>query len=310
MGPGRRTPSRSEPRALVLGAAAGGGFPQWNCRCAVCALAWDGDPRVTPRTQSSVAVTGDNGSWALLNASPDLPQQIRANADLWPRGSLRDSPIGTVVITSADVDHVAGLLSLRERQPFRLVALAPVHADLRDNPVFGVLADGVVERVEARPGEPVETAGLTLELVPVPGKAPLYREGTDPAIGSEAGEATAVIARAGRTTLAYVPGCAALTPALLERLGTADILLFDGTLYSDEEMIAAGVGTKTGRRMGHLPIAGPGGSLERLRRLPARRKIYIHINNTNPILIAGSPERAAIEAAGFEAAFDGMEISL
>jgi pyrroloquinoline quinone biosynthesis protein B len=190
------------------------------------------------------------------------------------------------------------------------VALAPVHADLRDNPIFGVLADGVVDRVEARPGEPVETAGLTLELVPVPGKAPLYREGADPAIGSEAGEATAVIARAGRTTLAYVPGCAALTTALLERLGTADILLFDGTLYSDEEMIAAGVGTKTGRRMGHLPIAGPGGSLERLRGLPARRKIYIHINNTNPILVAGSAERAAIEAAGFEAAFDGMEIHL
>src|SRR5215213_4645303 len=259
IGPGRRTPSRSEPRALVLGAAAGGGFPQWNCRCAVCALAWDGDPRVTPRTQSSVAVTGDSGSWALLNASPDLPQQIRDNSALWPRGSLRDSPIGTVVLTSADVDHVAGLLSLRERQPFRLVALSPVHADLRDNPVFGVLADGVVERVEARPGEPVETAGLTLELVPVPGKAPLYREGTDPAIGSEAGEATAVIARAGR---------------------------------------------KTGRRMGHLPIAGPGGSLERLRGLPARRKIYIHINNTNPILVAGSAERATIEAAGFEAAFD------
>src|SRR5215216_2905573 len=212
IGPGRRTPSRSEPRALVLGAAAGGGFPQWNCRCPVCSLAWDGDPRVTPRTQSSVAVTGDGRSWVLLNASPDLPQQIRDTPQLWPRCALRQSPVGTIVLTSAEVDHVAGLLSLRERQPFRLSALGPVHAALGDNPIFGVLADGIVERVELRPEERIEAAGLELELFPVPGKAPLYREGPDPAIGSDAGEATAVIVRAARTTLAYVPGCAELTP--------------------------------------------------------------------------------------------------
>ena len=171
---------------------------------------------------------------------------------------------------------------------------------LRDNPIFGVLADGVVERVEARPGEPVETAGLTLELVPVPGKAPLYREGADPAIGSEAGEATAVIARARADDARLCAGLRRADAGLAERLGTADILLFDGTLWRDDEMIAAGVGTKTGRRMGHMPIAGPGGSLAAFAGLPARRKIFIHINNTNPILVADSPERAAVEAAGWE----------
>jgi pyrroloquinoline quinone biosynthesis protein B len=261
------------------------------------------------RTQSSLAASADGLAWVLLNASPDLPQQIRATPQLWPRGR-RHSPIAAVVLTSAEVDHVAGLLSLRERQALRLLALAPVHAALRDNPIFGVLADGVVERVELRPGEAVEVAGLRLELFAVPGKAPLYGEGQNCAIGSEAGETAAVMVLAGRTALAYVPGCAELTPALLDRLGGAEIVLFDGTLYSDAEMIEAGIGAKTGRRMGHLPISGPGGSLESLRALPARRKIYVHINNTNPILVAGSAERAAIEAAGFEAAVDGMEIRL
>jgi pyrroloquinoline quinone biosynthesis protein B len=246
----------------------------------------------------------------LLNASPDLPQQIRNAPALWPRGERRHSPIAAVVLTSAEVDHVAGLLSLRERQPFRLIALAPIHAALRDSPIFDVLADGVVERIEIRPGELVEFAGLTLELFAVAGKTPLYREGANPAIGGETGEATGVMLRAGRTALAYMPGCAALTPALLDRLAGAEVVLFDGTLYTDDEMIAAGVGTKTGRRMGHVPIAGPEGSLERLRALPASRKIYVHVNNTNPILIAGSTERLAVEAAGLEVAFDGMEIAL
>ncbi len=215
-----------------------------------------------------------------------------------------------MVLTNGDVDHVAGLLSLRESQHFRLLALAPVHAALRDSPIFGVLAAGIVERVEVGPGALIDVAGLQIELVPVPGKAPLYREGTDPALGSEAGETAAVVVKTSGTTLAYVPGCAALTPALLERLGHSDILLFDGTLYTDDEMIEAGVGTKTGRRMGHLPIAGPDGSLARLRTLPARRKVYIHINNTNPVLIDGSAEQAAVHAAGFEIGFDGMEIPL
>ena len=263
-----------------------------------------------PRTQSSVAVTGDGRSFVLLNASPDLPQQLRAAPDLWPRTGLRHSPIAAVVLTNGDVDHVAGLLSLRERQSFRLIALPPVLAALAENPIFAVLAEGVVERVEAMPGVPLAAAGLEIELFPVPGKAPLYREGSDPVIGAETGETTGVMVRggSGHGALAYVPGCADLTPALLDRLVEADILLFDGTLYTDDEMIAAGVGRKTGRRMGHVPISGAGGSLDRLKALPARKKVYIHINNTNPILVEGSAERATVESAGFEVAFDGLEI--
>jgi pyrroloquinoline quinone biosynthesis protein B len=305
---GRVAAKAAVSRALVLGAAAGGGFPQWNCRCPVCALAWAGDPRVSPRTQSSVAVTGDGRSWILLNASPDLPQQLRAAPDLWPREGLRHSPIAAVVLTNGDVDHVAGLLSLRERQGFRLAALPPVLSVLEENPIFSVLADRVVERVEARPGEPLGIGGLTFELFPVPGKAPLYREGPDLVVGAESGETAGVLVRSGKGALAYVPGCAVLTPGLIERLAQADVLLFDGTLYTDDEMIRAGVGQKTGRRMGHIPISGPGGSLERLKELPARKKVYIHVNNTNPILVEGSAERAAVEAAGFEVAFDGLEI--
>ena len=222
---------------------------------------------------------------------------------------MRHSPIAAVVLTNGDVDHVAGLLSLRERQGFRLVALPPVLAALQENPIFSVLAEGVVERVEARPGEPLGIGGLEFELFPVPGKAPLYREGADPVIGAESGETIGVMVRGGQGTLVYVPGCADLTPGLLERLGQADALFFDGTLYTDDEMIAAGVGQKTGRRMGHVPISGPDGSLERLKDLPARKKVYIHVNNTNPILVEGSAERMAVEAAGFAIAFDGLEIS-
>ena len=223
---------------------------------------------------------------------------------------MRHSPIRAVVLTNGDVDHVAGLLSLRERQPFRLIALPPVLAALQESPIFSVLADGVVERVEAKPGEPIAVGGLTIELFPVPGKAPLYREGADPVVGAESGETTGAMVRGPKATLAYVPGCAGLTSGLLEKLAEADALLFDGTLYTDDEMIAAGVGQKTGRRMGHVPISGPGGSLERLKDLPARKKVYIHVNNTNPILIEGSAERGAVEAAGFTVAFDGLEIFL
>jgi pyrroloquinoline quinone biosynthesis protein B len=263
-----------------------------------------------PRTQSSLAATGDGESWVLFNASPDLPRQLRATPDLRPRQPGRHSPIAAVVLTNADVDHVAGLLSLREHHAFRLMALAPVQAALRENPIFEVLANGVVERVTIAPREPVEIAGLRLEIFAVPGKAPLYLERADPLIGSEAGETAGVIIARGAGKLAYVPGCARLGVALVEKLREADILLFDGTVFTDDEMIAAGVGAKTGRRMGHLPIAGEGGSLEALARLPAKRKIFVHINNTNPILVEGSPERRAVEQAGFEVARDGMELAL
>lgn len=302
------------PKAIVLGAAAGGGFPQWNCGCPVCSLAWNGDPRVIPRTQSSVAVTGDGATWILLNASPDLGQQIRATPALRPHPSSprgRHSPLVAVVLTNADVDHIAGLLSLRERQPLRIVALGPVHAALDANPVFEVLARDVVEREIARPGRAFEIAtGVSLEIFAVPGKAPLYAEGEDPEIGHESGETAGVMVEAGSTRLAYLPACADLTPSLVKRLARADVVLFDGTLFTDDEMVRAGLGLKTGRRMGHVPISGAGGSLEMVRNLPARRKVYIHINNTNPILIAGSPQRRMLDEAGIEVAHDGMEIEL
>ena len=301
--------STQTARLVVLGAAAGGGYPQWNCRCGVCRLAWDGDPRVTPRTQSSLAVTGDGASYTLLNASPDLGQQIRATPALWPRQGLRASPIGAVVLTNGDIDHVAGLLSLRERQPFRLVALAPVHAALDANPMFSVLQGGVVERIVARPGETIETTpGVRIALRSVPGKVPLYRETEEPEIGVETGETAGVFGSAAAMRFAYVPGCAALRDPLIGRLAQSDVVLFDGTLFDDDEMIRAEVGLKTGRRMGHVPISGPGGSLDVLRRLGVRRTIYVHLNNSNPILIEGSPERRLVEQAGIELAYDGMEI--
>lgn len=294
-------------KAIVLGAAAGGGSPQWNCRCRVCGLAWSRDPRIPWRTQSSLAVTLDGESWIVLNASPDLGSQIRAAPALWPRGK-RHSPIGTILLSSAEIDHVAGLLSLRERHPFDLVALAPALDAIDANPIFAAVP---ARRLTATASAPILLAGgLTAELFPVPGKAPLYLEDGDPQLESEAGE-TAGIRISGRgRSLVYIPGCAALSDGVRAEAESADALFFDGTLFTDDEMICAGVGEKTGRRMGHMPISDPGGSLSWLAGLPTTRKIYIHLNNTNPVLIEGSPERLAIEAAGVEVAYDGMEVRL
>jgi pyrroloquinoline quinone biosynthesis protein B len=292
----------------VLGAAAGGGFPQWNCGCRNCSLARQGDERARPRTQSGLAVSADGRAWILLNASPDLGAQMRATPALWPEtGELRHSPIAAVVLTSADIDQIAGLLNLREGHAFDLVALEPVQAVLAANPVFGVLAGA--RRVIAQPGQPVRLGGLEIELFPVSGKAPLYEEGDDSRLGSEAGEVCGVLVRSDGRTLAYVPGCAEITPDLRERLVAADAVLFDGTLYTDDEMIRMGAGVKTGRRMGHVPVSGEGGSLSFLSGLPGR-KIYVHINNTNPILIEGSGEHRAVRDAGVEIGWDGMEIVL
>lgn len=292
-------------KAVVLGAAAGGGFPQWNCRCANCALAWSGDARAVWRTQSSLAlISGED--CVLVNASPDLGQQLRATQALWPLATRR-SPISAVVLTSAEIDHVAGLTTLRERHAFRLLALAPVHAAIADNPLFAPL---MAQRVTARGGEPFQaTDALQITLFAVPGKAPLYLEQGEPEADAITGEASGLLVTGG-TSLAYVPGCAALTPDLTEWVSRADIVLFDGTLFDDDEMKRAGLGEKTGRRMGHVPMTGAGGSLDWLVALPASRKIYIHINNSNPVLIAGSRERRHVEGAGVEIGHDGLEIAL
>ena len=296
--------------AIVLGAAAGGGFPQWNCNCEICRLAWAGDKRVRARTQASLAVSGDGERWTLINASPDLRAQIQINPRLQPGGATRGSPIDAVMLTGAEIDQVAGLLSLRERTPFAVIATAATLAVLADNPVFSVLAPDVVRRRAIVPGESFSLGdGIKAELFIVPGKMPLYLEGDNPDTASESAANVGVEISDGSKRLVYVPGAANVTPAVHARLARADAVLFDGTVFTDDELIRTGTGTKTGRRMGHMPIEGEGGSLAALAGLASRR-IFVHINNTNPILIDGSPERLRVEAAGWEVADDGLEIVL
>src|ERR1700722_5860224 len=300
--------------AIVLGAAAGGGFPQWNCRCAVCRLAWAGDKRVKPRTQASLAVSADGEHWILLNASPDLRAQIQANENLHPRGqghdNARGSPIAAVVLTGAEIDQTAGLLSLRERSPFALHATVATLAAIADNPMFAALVPDAVSRHAVVPGERFAlSGGIEAELFIVPGKVPLYLEGDDPDTASESAANVGVEISSGAARLVYVPGAAAITPAVQQRLERADVVFFAGTLFTDDEMIATGTGIKTGRRMGHIPLDGLDGSLEALAGLRARR-IFVHINNTNPILVEGSPERGRVVAAGWEIAEDGLKVVL
>jgi pyrroloquinoline quinone biosynthesis protein B len=294
--------------AVVLGSAAGGGFPQWNCCCPVCRLAWAGDPRVKPRTQASIAVSADGERWLLINASPDLRAQISATPVLRPKADRRDSPIAAVILTGAEIDQTTGLLTLRERQPFRLLATAATHGFVAGNPMFSALQPDLVPRLTIVPGECfAPLPGIEAELFSVPGKVPLYLEGDHSK--NEADVNVGVELRAGTARLVYVPGAAAVPAPIQDRLARADIVLFDGTLYRDDEMILTGTGGKTGRRMGHMPIDGPDGTLVTLAGLSGRR-LFIHINNTNPILIEGSPERAHVTAAGWEVAEDGMEIAL
>jgi pyrroloquinoline quinone biosynthesis protein B len=297
--------------AIVLGAAAGGGIPQWNCRCDVCRLAWEGDPRVKPRTQASLAISADGEHWALLNASPDLRAQIQANPSLHPPcGDKRGSPITAVVLTGGEIDQIAGLLSLRERSPFTLHATAATLAAVADNPMFGALAPDIVKRHAIVPGKRFSPVlGIEAELFIVPGKVPLYLESDDPDTASESSANVGVEINCGTARIAYVPGAATITPAVKQRLASADIVMFDGTVLTDDEMIRAGTGSKTGRRMGHMPLDGAEGSLAALADLRARR-IFVHINNTNPILIEGSPERMRVEAAGWEVAEDGLKVVL
>lgn len=297
-------------RAVVLGSAAGGGFPQWNCRCDNCLLAWAGDTRVAWRTQSSVAVSRDGESWLLLNASPDLRQQILATPALWPRKGTRHSPVSGVWLTNADIDHVAGLLTLRERQPFTLHGSKAVLAAL-DTPVFRVLDAGIVPRRATEPGEAVEPLpGLMVEAFVAPGKTALYLESGDVAIGVEDGATIGLDIEADGRRLVYLPGCAAISDTVRRRIAGADALLFDGTTFTDDEMVAQGLSTKTAHRMGHLAMSGPDGSIEGLADVPVGRRIFTHINNTNPVLRADSDERAFVLRAGWEIAFDGMEIAL
>lgn len=298
-------------KIVVLGAAAGGGFPQWNSNAVACRRARTGDPLAERRTQTSIAVSQDGARWFILNASPDLRQQIEATPVLHPRQGLRHSPIAGVLLTGGDVDAIAGLLTLRERHPFRLWATARTHATLKANPIFDVLSAELVARDELTADRPVSLHGnLTATAFALPGKIPLYLEaGQVPAIVTDDTTIALEIREGGRRAV-FAPGCAALTDDLRRRLVGADIVFFDATLWNDDEMIATGVGQKTGRRMGHMSLGGPDGTIEAFRGIEVGRKVAIHINNSNPILLADTPERAEIEAAGWIVARDGMEFAL
>jgi pyrroloquinoline quinone biosynthesis protein B len=299
----------------VIGSAAGGGFPQANCNCRNCADLRRGLPGLWPRTQSSLAVSADGRSWALLNASPDLRQQIAATPELWPEagGAPRSSPIKAVVLTNGDIDHVAGLLSLREGIAFTLYASAPVHAALAANAIFNVLDARAVRRAVLPLGRPVELAGgLSVEAFAVAGKVALYLEGETAPGATHDGDTLGVrLTDLGSGASAfYIPACAAVDAALAARLRNAALVLFDGTLYTDDEMITQGLSSKTGRRMGHISMSNSDGSIAALAGLDVQRKTFVHINNSNPVLREDSLERHAVERAGWEVGHDGMEILL
>ena len=305
--------------AVVLGSAAGGGFPQWNSNARACRRARAGDKTAVPRTQASLVVSANGREWFVLNASPDLRLQIEAASVLHPRNGLRSSPIAGVLVPGGDVDAVAGLLHLRERHRFSVYAPARVLAVIAANPIFQVLAPDCVERVELPLDRRIELAGtagpsgIAVIAFAVPSKVPLYLEtgGQDPGIAEE-GDAVGlqIIDSETGKSFFFIPGCAVMTDPLRQRLTGSELVFFDGTLWRDDEMIRLGVGNKTGRRMGHISMSGDDGAIAAFRDLGVKRRIFIHINNSNPVLLDDSPERQLAEAAGWEIAYDGMEVRL
>ncbi|MBT3142374.1 pyrroloquinoline quinone biosynthesis protein PqqB [Phaeobacter gallaeciensis] len=292
---------------LVLGAAAGGGLPQWNCGCPNCNDARTG--KIPSASQSSLAVSVDGNNWAVLNASPDIRMQMQACPRMHPR-SLRDTPISSVLLTNGDIDHIAGLLSLREQTPFTLFGTSEILDLLTANRVFdAVNAEKVSRRSVAIGASFMMLSNLEAQVFPVPGKVPLFMEG-ETVKTDLVGEQTVGVRLSDGTHVAYyIPGCAEVTEDLLTTIEDADQLFFDGTLWQDDEMIQSGTGVKTGQRMGHISISGPDGSIAQLAHLKAR-KTFIHINNTNPVWQPNSPERAFVLENGWDIAADGMEIAL
>lgn len=296
---------------IVLGSAAGGGHPQWNCRTPASLRAWQQQPGAQRRTQASIAVSADKTHWLLVNASPDFRQQVLAAPALWPRQGLRHTPIDAVLLTSGEIDHVAGLLSMRESQRVDLYASARVLEVLAQNPIFDALDPQYVPRHALALETPMQLAGLRVTAFAVPGKVPLFMESRSHGdlAGSE-GETLGLCIEHDGHRMFYVPGCAAMNDGLRQRLSGAELVFFDGTLWRDDELIQTGVGHKTGQRMGHLSVDGPGGTVAELAPLGIRRKIFIHINTTNPILDPHSGPSAMVAAHGWEVAFDGMDIQL
>lgn len=305
-------------RVRVLGAAAGGGFPQWNCGCDNCKQVRAGAAGYRARTQESVAISADGDSWFLLNASPEVRAQIESFSALHPR-ERRHSPVAGIVLTNGDLDHCLGLLSLRESHPLQLLTTTPIERGFReDNVLFrtlqrfeGQLTFRALHLGEAQPLLRADgtASGLTIEPVAAAGKLPIHLEGR---VSPSASDNIGLLIRepARQRTLGYFPGVAAPSADLRSALAQADCIFFDGTFWSEDELPSRGLLEKHAKDMAHWPIGGAGGSAAYLSELHDRRRIFIHINNTNPILHEGSSEAAQLRTAGFEVAYDGMEFSL
>ncbi|WP_413043601.1 pyrroloquinoline quinone biosynthesis protein PqqB [Pseudomonas sp. YJ42] len=299
----------------ILGSAAGGGFPQWNCNCANCAGLRAGTIRAQARTQSSIAISDDGEHWILCNASPDIRVQLESFPKLQPARAPRDTAIGAIVLLDSQIDHTTGLLTLREGCPHEVWCTEMVHQDLSTGfPLFKMLEHWngglrwnpiALERSFRIPACP----NLRITPIPLRSSAPPYSpHRNDPHPGDNIGLLIDDEKTGG--TLFYAPGLGKVSAELLEIMRGADCLLVDGTLWRDDEMLMREVGTKLGTEMGHLQQSGPGGMIEVLDGMPAARKILIHINNTNPILDENSPERGELDAHGIEVSFDGMSIEL
>ncbi|MFQ3623590.1 MAG: pyrroloquinoline quinone biosynthesis protein PqqB [Acetobacteraceae bacterium] len=304
-------------RVRILGAAAGGGFPQWNCGCRQCDGVRRGTLRAVARTQVTIALSGDGSRWVLLNCGPEIRSQIESFPELWPRAP-RHSPIATIVLTCGDLDHTLGLLSLRENHPLTLFATETVRHGFTDGNALYRTLERFPGQVTWRPlvadhEVPLDhadaaQASLFATPVPAPGKPPLHRDGAAGRTGEET-VGLLVRDRAGRRLAAF-PGAGGITPAMRAAMAAADAVLFDGTFWSEDELSRPGLMDRRAADMAHLPIGGPQGSLALLADLAAAHRIYVHVNNTNPILDEDSAERAAVERAGWRVAEDGMEIVL
>jgi pyrroloquinoline quinone biosynthesis protein B len=302
---------------LVLGSAAGGGFPQWNCGCKNCVRVRAGEPGWQARTQDSLAVSADGQRWWLLNASPDVLHQLQHHRELWPQ-RLRHSPVAGVVLTNGDLDHVLGLLQLRESQPLSVYATARVLEGLRQNAALRTLDrfEGHVVWRSFELNEPIvlaepegEPSGLSLLPFALPGKPPLHLAAMAPSPQDNVGLRLWTSAAPSGGALVYASAVASLAEVPSE-LDQCAALFVDGTFWSEQELPGQGIGNAPARAMAHLPIGGEAGSLRALARLNVGRRIYTHINNTNPILDPASPERAAVEGAGWLIAYDGLRISI
>ena len=307
----------------VLGAAAGGGYPQWNCNHPNSRKARNKDPNAIARTQSSIAISSDGLRWFIFNASPDLRHQLWNNPILMPQSSdpLRYSPIMGVLLTNADVDHTAGLINLRESQNFNLYGTERVLSVLENNSIFNVLNPKFVKRKPIKLDEPInleytdgKVSGITVIPFAVPGKVALWLEDESkgPNFGSVDEDTIALEVKndQGKTEFFYIPGCANVPEWLKKRINNSDLILFDGTLWTDDEMIREKVGIKTGKRMGHISMYGSEGSIESFKNIKIKRKIFIHINTTNPALLENSDERRLANEAGWEIAYDNMELKI